>query len=127
MNDLNIQGTASTPMITTNTTAGLLRMAGDSYPENSFEFFGEVIAWVERQLEADAPPLHLELRLVYLNTSSVKAMLDIFDMLQAAHERGRAVAVDWYYDPLNERVEELAHEFREDYAFPFRINAEAGS
>ena len=98
-------------------------MHGDSYPENSFEFFDPIIQWIEDYLRLHSEALHLELRLVYMNTSSVKAMIDIFDMLEDAHGRGRAVSVAWYYDPRNERVLDLADEFREDCSFPFDIAA----
>ncbi len=121
MNDLNIPGTQSTPCVTALREQGLLTMAGDSYPENSFEFFRDVIAWIETFLRDDTRPLRLELRLVYMNTSSVKAMMDIFDLLEEAHTQGRPVQVDWLYDPRNERVLDLADEFREDCTFPFRI------
>jgi hypothetical protein len=56
-----------------------------------------------------------------MNTSSVKAMMDIFDLLEAAFGQGRQVLVQWFYDPDNERVVELAEEFREDCSFPFDI------
>ena len=121
MNELSIVGSQSTPMIEGDWDAGVLRMEGDSYPENSFEFFGSVIAWTERFLNEAERALALELRLIYMNTSSVKAMMDIFDLLEGAHAGGRRVSVNWYYDPLNERVRELADEFREDCTFPFRI------
>ncbi|MDD3482866.1 biofilm regulation phosphoprotein SiaC [Azovibrio restrictus] len=121
MNDLNIQGSQSTPHINSDSGQGLLSMQGDSYPENSFEFFGPVIAWIETYLRDSQAPLRLELRLVYMNTSSVKAMMDIFDLLEEAHGQGRQVSVDWFYDPRNERVLDLADEFREDCTFPFLI------
>jgi Domain of unknown function (DUF1987). len=125
MNDLNLTKTQSTPAVSGSWEAGVLKMDGDSYPENSYEFFGEVIAWIERFLGASDRPLRLELRLVYMNTSSVKAMMDIFDLLAEAHGSGRDVAVNWYYDPRNERVAELAGEFKEDCEFPFVIAADA--
>lgn len=121
MNDLTIAATQSTPGIRTDSAAGLLAMAGDSYPENSFELFGPVIRWVEQYLEAGSAPLRVELRLLYLNTSSIRAMMDIFDLLEEAHRRERTVAVVWYYDHRNERVRELAEEFAEDCSFPFEI------
>ena len=124
MNDLNITGSQSTPAVAGDWSQGRLAMQGDSYPENSFEFFGPVIGWIERYLAESQAPLQLELRLVYMNTSSVKAMMDIFDLLEDAHGKGRAVAVDWYYDPRNERVLDLADEFREDCNFPFSIAAD---
>jgi len=125
MNDINIPGTQSIPSIRADYAAGLLRMAGDSYPENSFELFGPVIEWVEHYLEAETRPLHLDLALLYLNTSSIRAMMDIFDLLQAAHDNGRPVSVLWRYDRRNERVRELAEEFAEDCSFPFEISPTA--
>lgn len=122
---LNIPATRSTPEIIADWDAGLVSMAGDSYPENSFDFFTSTIEWIKAYLAEADRPLRLELRLIYLNTSSVKAMMDIFDMFEEAHARGRAVSVDWLYDPENERVEMLAEEFREDCSFSFNITAEA--
>ena len=121
MTELTRERTASTPEVCADTSRGLLTMAGDSYPENSYEFFSGIVRWVEAYLDEQTAPLRLELRLAYLNTSSVRAMLDIFDLLETAHNRDREVAVDWFYDPRDERVAELAGEFKEDCTFPFRI------
>ena len=125
MNELNIPGSQSTPSVSSNLALGQLSLQGDSYPENSFEFFAQIITWIEHYLKttASSEPLCLELRLVYMNTSSVKAMMDIFDLLEDAHKHGRPVSVHWYYDPRNERVVDLADEFREDCSFPFEIAA----
>lgn len=124
ISDIDIGATASTPGIRSDAATGVLRMAGDSYPENSFELFGPVIAWVEEFLAIETAPLRLELRLLYLNTSSIRAMMDIFDLLQSAHDKGRSVGVQWFYDPANERVRDLAEEFAEDCSFTFEILAD---
>ncbi|MFC3624844.1 biofilm regulation phosphoprotein SiaC [Vogesella amnigena] len=121
MKQLSIPGTQSTPAIEANWSSGVLSMQGDSYPENSFELFQQVIDWVDSYLAQAMRPLTLELRLLYLNTSSIKAMMDIFDLLEDAHRDGKPVAVNWRYDPRNERVAELAEEFKEDCTFPFAI------
>lgn len=121
MKQLTIPGTQSTPAIEADWDSGVLSMQGDSYPENSFELFQQVIDWVDSYLMQAARPLTLELRLLYLNTSSIKAMMDIFDLLEEAHHTGKPVAVNWRYDTRNERVAELAEEFKEDCTFPFAI------
>lgn len=123
--NISISGSQSTPSVEGDGALGLLRMQGDSYPENSFEFFDPIIQWLERFLDTTQAPLQLELRLVYMNTSSVKAMMDIFDLLEEVHTSGRSVSVNWYYDPRNERVMGLADEFKEDCSFPFQIAADA--
>lgn len=121
MKELNIPASQSTPSIVTDSAKGSLHLAGDSYPENSFELFGPVIQWVDEYLASKAAPLAVTLELQYLNTSSVKAVMDIFDLLEAAHAAGHPVSVTWYYDSRNERVGELAEEFKEDCTFPFTV------
>ena len=123
MNNFSIPGSQSTPAIDGDWDHGTLSMQGDSYPENSYELFQQVFSWVERFLLEAGRPLTLELRLLYLNTSSIKAMMDILDLLEEAHHDGKPVAVNWRYDPRNERVAELAEEFKEDCTFPFAIVA----
>lgn len=125
MTDFSIAGTQSTPDIRSDWDAGKLYMKGDSYPENSYDLFNQVFDWIERFLAEQTRPLRLELHLLYLNTSSIKAMMDIFDVLEAAHAQGKPVAVDWFYDQRNERVAELAEEFKEDCTFPFQIVSNA--
>lgn len=123
MDNLKIESTQSTPAIHADANAGTIDMRGDSYPENSFELFSPVMQWIERYLHDSDGVLTLNLHLLYLNTSSVKAMMDIFDILEDAHRNGRKVAVNWYYDEQNERVAELAEEFKEDCSFPFLITS----
>lgn len=127
MNELKIEGTQSAPAIFCDPAHGLVEMRGDSYPENSFELFSPVLEWIETYLRESTQALMLRLHLLYLNTSSVKAMMDIFDLLNDAHGQGRTVAVQWFYDAQNERVAELAEEFREDCEFPFTISSQADS
>ena len=126
ISDLDIPGSQSTPTIHSDWQGGRLTMEGDSYPENSYELFDQVILWVRHFLTDEQRPLHLELALVYLNTSSVKAMMDIFDLLEEAYETGRTVSVTWHYDARNERIAELADEFREDCSYPFAITPVRG-
>lgn len=121
MNDLHYDATQSTPAITATAATGVVELRGDSYPENSFEFFEPLNTWIGEYLEASGQPVRLELHLLYLNTSSVKVMMDIFDALEAAHQNGRSVSVCWYYDGDNERIAELAEEFKEDCTFSFEI------
>ena len=124
MDNLNIESTQSTPSILADFKAGIVEMRGDSYPENSFELFSPAMQWIEDFLREGTRPLTLNLHLLYLNTSSVKAMMDIFDILEEAHKSGRQVAVNWFYDEQNERVAELAEEFKEDCSFPFQITSQ---
>lgn len=123
MNNFEIQPNASRPAIRADWEAGIVSMRGDSYPENSFELFQPLIEWVTQYLNTAGRPLHLELELVYINTSSIRAMMDIFDLMETAHQQGVQTSVRWTYEAANERVGELAGEFREDCTFPFEITS----
>jgi SiaC family regulatory phosphoprotein len=119
--DLSIEATQYSPKIQTDWQRGRIQMVGESYPENTYEFFSQLIAWTESFLEESSEPLLLELQLSYLNTSSIRAMIDIFDMLQDAADNGRDIRVAWQYDERNPRASELGEEFKEDYTFNFDI------
>lgn len=121
INDIAIDGTQSTPDIRSDWEAGTLTMRGDSYPENTFELYSGVLNWVDHYLRDGERPLVVCLELVYLNTSSVKAMMDIFDLMEEAHLEGKTCSVEWRYDVRNERIAELAEEFKEDCSFDFAI------
>jgi hypothetical protein len=79
--------TQSTPAVEANWDAGLLRMEGESYPENTYDVYVNIVTWVDSYLIASNRPLRVELHLDYLNTSSIRAMIDIFDRLQVASEQ----------------------------------------
>jgi hypothetical protein len=119
--NLSIPGSQSSPSIRADWNAGVVVMSGESYPENSFELFDQLIQWINSYLSTVDQSLALELHLNYLNTSSVRFMIDIFDMLQSASDIGKEVFVQWMYDDRNPRSAELGAEFKEDYTFPFLI------
>lgn len=121
IHDLGIAATASSPLVAGDAGRGVLALSGESYPENSFEFFRPVLDWAAAFLAGSAAPLALDLRLTYLNTSSIKCMMDLLDLLEEAHRGGRKVEVAWRYDPENDRALDLAEEFREDLTLPFHI------
>ncbi len=121
--NLTLEATQFSPSVNADWDQGCLRMSGESYPENTYEFFAQIIHWTESFLQVKEEPLILELHLSYLNTSSIRAMIDIFDLLQDACTEGKSVSVRWLYDNRNPRASELGEEFKEDYTFPFDIVA----
>ena len=120
--DLDIAKTGSTPLIRFDPEQGLLIVRGESYPENSFDFYAPVLTWLADTLPA-LPGLRLDVEVSYMNSSSIKCMLDILDALEAAHKEGKAVTVNWIYDPDNPRALDLAEEFRSEVTLPFTMSA----
>ena len=120
MKDLRVAATGNTPGIEADWALGRLRLLGDSYPENSFDFFQPLVVWLEAYLST-ARPLIVEVGLAYLNTSSVRVMMDLLDMLEESFRQGREIRLTWFFEPGNERVAGLAEEFQEDCSFPYQV------
>lgn len=121
LTDLHLAPTTSTPEVLFRAQTGRLDLSGESYPENAFEFYRPILEWLRRFLEQSQQPVELRLGLTYLNTSSIKSMMDLLDLLDEAHARHREVTVTWYYDTDNDRALELAEEFREEVSLPFFV------
>ena len=123
MERLEIDQSKSTPYINLDPETGLFEIGGDSYPENSQEFFAPVMEWIQRFLSEEQKPVRMRVTLTYMNTSSTKYMLEILDRLEEAHDQGRTVEVEWYCDAENERELDTVEELREDFEMPFEIKA----
>jgi hypothetical protein len=119
---LEIEATRSSPDVRLDSESRVLRISGQSYPENAFKFYEPVLEWVDRYLAASDPaePTVVELALPYVNTSSAKCLMLLFDRLESAYEAGRLVEVRWYYNEDHERELECAEDFKEDLTLPFQ-------
>ena len=111
MERLAIEPTKSTPKISFDPETHILELSGESYPENSFEFYAPVLSWLKDYLLANGD-ISFHVKIVYMNSSSIKCVLDMLDLLAEAGERGGKIAVNWFYD-RETRALDLAEEFRE--------------
>lgn len=123
MQDLTIAATGTTPDIRFSASSGVLEIRGESYPENAFAFFEAPVAWVRNFLSDTRLPVELTVQVAYMNTSSIRAMVDMLDLLEQAHLFGRKVSVRWLHDEENERALDMGEEFKEDLTLPFEIVA----
>jgi hypothetical protein len=114
MDTLHIEATKYTPSIDLNTD-GSLSFIGKSYPENTFEFYTPVIAWLEEFLSS--PPsdtVNVKFDISYFNSSSSKLFFDLFDLLEANRDKSN-IAISWIYDEENESAEEAGEDFIDDF------------
>ena len=112
MENLNIEATKYTPKIDFNVESKILNITGKSYPENTFEYYKPIVTWIDDFLkEAKDEKILVNLDLEYLNSSSLKAYFDLFDLLEIAQDEGRKIEVKWIYDEENDVREELAMDF----------------
>ena len=115
METLEIIATKSSPEINFNSQNNTLSISGESYPENTAQFYEPVFEWIEAYLsELDDQPVSINMELIYFNSSSSKVLMDIFDMLDEASDDGKNITLNWIYDEENDAALEYGEEFAED-------------
>ncbi len=122
---LSIDPQKTKPKILFLPEEGLMEIQGESYPENSVEFYEPIMAWLEGYFEMtdNSKEIHFNFRLNYFNTSSSKSILDILDLLEKYHGQGQKIQVNWYYEEDDEDIEESGEEFAEGLSIPFQLIA----
>ena len=115
MQSLIIEPTKSTPKIHFDEAANELLIAGESYPENTAQFYEPVFEWIDEYLKnLKGNPMKLVISLVYFNSSSSKVMMDILDDLDQAAEQNKQITIHWHYHPDNDVALEYWNDLNED-------------
>ena len=112
---IDIAATIRTPAVTFDFTQHHLKIKGESYPEDVTEFYGPVFTALDNYLsKLGKGSCRFDFELIYLNSSSAKAVMMLMDKLEAAAKKGASVDVYWYYDKEDDTMQELGEEFGED-------------
>jgi len=112
---LNIEPTSRTPAVAFDFANNHLKISGESYPEDVTEFYRPVFNALDAYLGAlGQGSCRFDFELIYLNSSSAKAVMMLMDKLEEAAASGAAVDVFWFYDRDDDTMQELGEEFGED-------------
>lgn len=111
MNNISIEGTPKTPTVEFNNETGILELRGRSIPENSIDFYSELLTWIEQYGEQTDKKTELNMKLEYFNTSSSKCILDVFKKLEAISKAGKDVVINWYYEADDEDMLEAGEDY----------------
>jgi len=110
-----IPATARTPAVTFDFAENQLKLAGESYPEDVTEFYKPVFEALDTYMaRRGKASCRFDNELVYLHSSSAKAIMMLMDKLDAAAANGASIEVFWYYDREDDTMQELGEEFGED-------------
>jgi hypothetical protein len=121
MQKLIIQESKSTPNIIFHDIKNVLEIKGQSYPENAAIFFQPLFDWINNNLATIKNDFIINIDLTYLNTSSAKIMINLFDILNNEYKKGKEIKINWYYDNENEISLECGEEFKKDLDLPFNL------
>jgi len=124
MDKLTIAPKSLTPFIDLDPDKGLLVFQGESYPENVLAFYRPVLDWVRRYFESPSPETQLHVSLRYMNTSSTKVFMMIFDLCQDAVGRGHRVSILWKHHREDDLIREMGEDLSDGLNVPFHFVAE---
>jgi len=101
----------------------LISFEGESYPEDVATFYGPVVNAIT-ELMAVASEVNASFHLIYVNSSSMKALYRIFELLQKKHESGAPIKIDWKFEEDDDVMQELGEDFKDrfpDLNFNFQV------
>jgi hypothetical protein len=109
MENLEIKGSHKNffiPTVSFNAKTGICEISGESFLEDTVEFYRPLIDWIEEYVTSVKGPLALIIKLTYFNTSTSRSILDILNLMRDFEESGGEVVVNWHYDENDIDMEE---------------------
>jgi hypothetical protein len=92
-----------------------LHMRGEAYPEDASAFFGPLLKELEAYCEAiKGEAVLVEFQLVYFNTSSAKALMNMIKILEASARDGTQVTLNWIFQKEDDVMREFGEDFSQD-------------
>jgi hypothetical protein len=117
MENLEIKGSTGTyltPTVNFSAESGVCELKGESYHEDTFEFYNQLGSWVEKFIAEVKKPLTLNINLTYFNTASSRGILDLLNIVKGYEDQGGKVVVNWYYNNWDEDMLEEIEDMAED-------------
>lgn len=121
METLRINATEYSPEIVLDAENGILEIRGDSFPENTYDFYKPVLKWMEAYFENCSKPTTVNMEINYFNSSSSQLFFDLFDLFDEAAQRGCPIEINWIYSSKNASAKEAGEDFLEEFE-SFTIN-----
>ena len=117
MQRITHQPTERSPLVDFDFCNHHLRMEGESYPEDAAGFFGPMLESLREYLASRDPKERLvfDLKMSYFNSSSAKAIMNMFQMLEDATRQGHSIVINWHYLEDDDTMEEFGEDFSQDF------------
>ena len=124
MSDLNIAATDRTPEIQLSVEQGIFNMRGESFPEDVAAFYGQVILAIDSLSSSMPRPLAVNVAMVYINSSSIKAMFRIFEGLENIRKNGQSISITWHFQDDDDIMQELGEDVKDRFPdLPITVQA----
>jgi hypothetical protein len=123
METLRIEPTVDTPGIILDAKNNQFEISGKSYPEDTKEFYHNVLHWMDLYVVTPNPQTHFVFKLKYFNSSSYKPIFDILAKLETIRNKNAEVKIEWHYKTGDSDMLEAGEEFADLFDLPFTYTA----
>ncbi len=109
LEDIVIEGSHKnffTPSVNFNAQTGICEISGESFLEDTVEFYDRLVEWLETYTQEIKRPIAFIIKLTYFNTSTSRCILDLLNVLKDYEEEGGEIVVNWHYDENDTDMEE---------------------
>jgi len=121
MENLIIEKTIKTPRVSFNYNAGELLIEGISIPENTVDFYKEVLDWIKSYIAKSQSTTVLTLKLEYFNTSTSVVLLNVFKLFSQIENS--ELKILWYFEEDDVEMEEVGEDYQNIVKIPFELIA----
>jgi hypothetical protein len=98
------------PSVLLNAETGICEIEGESYLEETSQFYNPIYEWLHEYMNTKKPIL-FNFRLSYVNTSSSKHILYILRMLKNYKDSGAQVEAKWFIESGDTDSEEDVEDY----------------
>jgi len=123
MEALRIEPTVDTPGIILDAKNNQFEISGKSYPEDTKEFYHNVLHWMDLYVVTPNPQTTFLFKLKYFNSSSYKPIFDILAKLEAVKNKNCEVKIEWHYKEGDSDMQEAGEEFADLFDLDFTYKA----
>lgn len=114
MQNISIEKTDNSPKVIMNVQTGVIEIEGNSYPENTFEFYKLFIECLTSYFELyEKEKTIINFKLKYFNSATSQTLFNIFDIIQ--DKKTNQVEINWYYDLNDENALNDYEDFNEEF------------
>ena len=115
MESKTIAATDRSPEVRMDVANRIISFTGEAYPEDAAAFWGPILQEMQNIVEQEPEELlQVDFQLAYFNSSSAKALMNVFQLLESAAETGTKIRVNWYFQDGDNTLEESGEDFSED-------------
>ncbi len=121
MEDIRIEKSERTPFVSADFSAGTFSFEGRSLPEDPANFYRKIYESLVSYYREPCDVTTFNFKFEYINSGSVKSLLDFFTFIRKKFNEGYKCIVNWHYEEDDKNILELGQYFSSLFKIPFNF------